>query len=217
MARPRIHLVRRLVQLSLKRLYTLLLFLFAFSVFSFILDAVVHWNHLLRSKNDVDSFKIVSSDNLASDVPGNSPDGYKPTTLRRGSDTLTVEAFLDKAAPPVEVNIAIMESMLNVARIKRILFRLGTQTPEGRVLVLQGWVSSKAAEEIVLKSDKNFQTKPATAGSEKICHLVDSGWRKRNTCSRVPPVGEYCLWNFFMRSKFVVWFQSFRWSHRFDK
>ncbi|GBM91309.1 hypothetical protein AVEN_178092-1 [Araneus ventricosus] len=203
MARPRILLVRRLVQLSLKRLYTLLLFLFAFSVFSFILDAVVHWNHLLRSKNDVDSFKIVSSDNLDIAVASNSPDGYKPTTLRRGSDTLTVEAFLDKAAPPVEVNIAIMESMLNVARIKRILFRLGTQTPEGRVLVLQGWVSSKSAEGIVLKSDKNLQTKR----SEKSCHLVDSGWRKRNTCSRVPPVGEYCLWNFFMKSKFVVWFQ----------
>ncbi|CAL1296007.1 unnamed protein product [Larinioides sclopetarius] len=189
MPRLRSHLVRRLVQISFKRLYMLLLFLFAFSIFSFILDVVIHWNHLLMSKNDVDSFKIVSSDNLERDVPSNSPDGYKPSTLSRRSDTLKVEAFLDKTAPSVEVNIAIMESMLNIARIKRILFRLGTQTPEGRVLVLQGWVSSKSTEEIVLKSDKSLQTKPMTAVTGKNCHFVSPEWRKRNTCSRVPPVG----------------------------
>ncbi|KAF8778220.1 hypothetical protein HNY73_014962 [Argiope bruennichi] len=182
-----------MIQCSLRRLYTLLLVLFAFSVCSFVLEAAIHMNHLLRLKNNADSFKIPAFDIMEEDISDSSEDMDKATTIHRVLDTLTVEAYLDKKAPSVKVNVAITESMLNVARIKRILFRFGTQTSEGRVLILQGWLSSKTSEEIVFKNDKNLQTELEIASSEKSCPFVSLGWRRRDTCSHVPPVGEYCL------------------------
>lgn len=191
MKHRRFRLLQQLLLCSFRRLYSLLLFLFAFSVFSFVLEAAIYWNQLLLGpKKDMDSCQFTSFEIVDSQDSINYTDVEGSTIFRflRKYDTLTVQAFTDKRAPTVEVNTAVTESTLNIARIRRILDHLGMQIPDGRVSVLQGWMSSKSKGKICSKSDKNLQTNPKAAGSKKKCHLTK--WQKKDTCSRTPPLGE---------------------------
>ncbi|KAF8778221.1 hypothetical protein HNY73_014963 [Argiope bruennichi] len=91
----------------------------------------------------------------------------------RRPDTLRVEAFLDKTAPTLEGNVAIVKNMVNCARVRRILDNLGSEASRSRVRVLKGW--------------KNPTTING-ANTRKNCCSLSFKWQRRKACARIPPL-----------------------------
>lgn len=136
MIRIRVPLVRPLVRCTFKRILrilpSILLLLFVFSlIFVTLMQiAVIHShrrNHYVAGHHE--PFNVTSLPTPGHTVLGipNLQLVTKPVPHKR-PDTLRVEAFLDKTAPTVEANVAIVQNMVNCAKVRRILNLLGSKT-----------------------------------------------------------------------------------------
>ncbi|GFR29426.1 uncharacterized protein TNCT_592721 [Trichonephila clavata] len=172
MIRIRVPLVRPLVRCTFKRvlrvLPSVLLLLFVFSlIFVTLMQiAVIHSHrrsHLLPTRQH--DTAPSSNATLRPTVPTG---GVTKGGTHRRPDTLRVEAFLDKSAPTLEGNGAIVKNMLNCARVRKVLDHFGAQASKARVRVLRGWRAPKS--------------KDCCSGSVK--------WQKGKPCSLEPSLGE---------------------------
>lgn len=97
----------------------------------------------------------------------------KPVPHKR-PDTLRVEAFLDKAAPTVEANVAIVQNMVNCAKVRRILDLLGSKTRR-------------------LKAAPRVHVVPKKTKHNKIVRFNVDYYRqyKKPSCPEIPSLGKY--------------------------
>ncbi|CAL1296004.1 unnamed protein product [Larinioides sclopetarius] len=181
MIRIRVPLVRPLVRCTFKRILRvlpsvlLLLFVFSLIFVTLMQIAVIHShrrNHFFPTRHDaVPSSNATLRPTTVLGVPSLSVTKALP---HRRPDTLRVEAFLDKTAPTLEGNVAIVKNMVNCARVRRILDNLGTEVSKARVRVLKGMKNKTAINGI---------------NAKKNCCSVGFKWQRRKACTRVPPLG----------------------------
>lgn len=95
------------------------------------------------------------------------------TVPHKRPDTLRVEAYLDKSAPTVEANVAIVQNMVNCAKIRRILDQVGSRSrgfrSRSRVHVIPRWT----------KKSEFVRT-----------HVDYHKHSKAPTCAVMPPLGK---------------------------
>ncbi|GIY35098.1 uncharacterized protein CDAR_99711 [Caerostris darwini] len=188
MIRIRVPLVRPLVRCTFKRILRampsvmLLLFVFSLIFVTLMQIAVIHShrrNHFFPPRRD--SAPSSNATLRPTTVLGIPSLGVTKVVPHRRPDTLRVEAFLDKAAPTLEGNAAIVKNMVNCARVRKILDHLGAQPLRPRVRVLQKWTDTAPAK-----------------GSKKDCCTGSHKWQRRKACTRVPPLREYLFYFEFL-------------------
>ncbi|GBN95886.1 hypothetical protein AVEN_173318-1 [Araneus ventricosus] len=183
MIRIRVPLVRPLVRCTFKRILRvlpsvlLLLFVFSLIFVTLMQIAVIHShrrNHFFPTRHDAaPSSNATLRPTTVLGVPSLSVTKALP---HRRPDTLRVEAFLDKTAPTLEGNVAVVKNMVNCARVRRILDHLGSEVSRARVRVLKGMKNKTAINGI---------------NTKKNCCSVSFKWERRKACTRVPPLGKY--------------------------
>ncbi|KFM57065.1 hypothetical protein X975_03604, partial [Stegodyphus mimosarum] len=188
MIRIRVPLVRPLVRCTFKRILRvlpsvlLLLFVFSLIFVTLMQIAVIHSHrrtHYVPIRHDSLNVTIFPpTGHTVLGVPNlQLPSSATKSVPHKRPDTLRVEAFLDKAAPTLEANVAIVKNMVNCVRVRKVLQSLsGGLTTRTRVHVIPKWIKDTIAVSAIITRNKTNEN----------CCPGNRIWKRRRSCPLMP-------------------------------